>query len=122
MLPQFVVQNTPGDRSITITDAERGRQERLIADFEARCSELSKRAQEAIIGEKLALHEMAAVRLEIAGAVTPNQVPDILKVLHGRADAIIAERAAAAKAAAKAPAPAPVTAPVQQQQEQKKKS
>jgi hypothetical protein len=65
-------------RSITIEEAEQGRQQRVTAGLKSRIPALYDRALQALLAQKRAYAEMAAVKLELAGAVTPSQVTDVM--------------------------------------------
>lgn len=76
-------------RSITIEEAERGRQERILTGLRSRVPELIERATAALLAQKRAFTEMAAVKLELAGAVTPSQVVDVMDELDRVTNAIL---------------------------------
>lgn len=76
-------------RSITIEEAEVGRQKTVTAGLKQRIPALWERAQLAMLAQKRAFAEMAAVKLELAAAVTPSQVVDTLDELDRETNAIL---------------------------------
>lgn len=86
-------------RSITIEEAEVGRQQRVTAGLKTRIPVLYERATQAMLAQKRAFAEMAAVKLEISAAVTPSQVVDVMDEIDRATNAILAAEKAAPGAA-----------------------
>lgn len=76
-------------RSITIEEAEAGRQKAVVTGVRERNPELFKRALAAVVAQKVAFAEMTQVKVELAGAVTPSQVCDVMAVLDLESNAIL---------------------------------
>jgi hypothetical protein len=76
-------------RSITIEEAEQGRQQRVSASLKSRIPALYERAVQAVLAQKRAYAEMASVKLELAGAVTPSQVVDVMDEIDRETNAIL---------------------------------